>query len=126
MLHGRRRSCSSRTSPGGAHQARVPGPRGSHVHRPAPGSAISSCSRSSGRSTRCPSAGVRPGKELRVHRRKAMDNVLDLVTTDQMGHKLKMIVVSWVHSTANERYIEISATNEELGQLLVRITTTGG
>jgi hypothetical protein len=34
-----------------------------------------------------------------------------------------MIVISWVHTTSNERYIEISATNTKLGQLLVRITS---
>src|SRR4051794_27976095 len=90
---------------------------------PGPRSAISSCSRPPGRSTRY---RKRWGTCWDVHGRKTMDNVLDLVTTDQTGHKLKMIVVSWVHSTGNERYIEISATNEELGQLLVRITTTGG
>jgi len=55
-----------------------------------------------------------------------MENTLALVTTDQKIQKLKMIVVSWVHNTANHRYIEISATNQALGQLLVRITTTGG
>ena len=55
-----------------------------------------------------------------------MENTLALVTTDQKTQKLKMIVVSWVHNTANQRYIEISATNQALGQLLVRITTTGG
>ena len=55
-----------------------------------------------------------------------MNNTLALVTTDQKIQKLNMIVVSWVHNTANQRYIEISATNTELGQLLVRITTTGG
>jgi hypothetical protein len=55
-----------------------------------------------------------------------MNNTLALVTTDQNVQKLKMIVVSWVHNTANQRYIEISATNQALGQLLVRITTSGG
>jgi hypothetical protein len=55
-----------------------------------------------------------------------MDKVLALVTTDQNVQKLDMIVVSWVHNTGNQRYIEISASNQALGQLLVRITTTGG
>jgi hypothetical protein len=55
-----------------------------------------------------------------------MDNTLALVTTDQKIQKLKMIVVSWIHNTTNQRYIEISATNKDLGQLLVRITTSGG
>ncbi len=55
-----------------------------------------------------------------------MDNTLALVTTDQKIQKLKMIVVSWVHLATNQRYIEISATNKDLGQLLVRITTSGG
>lgn len=55
-----------------------------------------------------------------------MDKTLALVTTNQNVQKLDMIVISWVHNTVNERYIEISATNQALGQLLVRITTTGG
>src|SRR3989442_7508279 len=55
-----------------------------------------------------------------------MNKVLALVTTDENAQKLDMIVVSWVHTTANQRYIEISATNQTLGQLLVRITSTGG
>jgi hypothetical protein len=52
-----------------------------------------------------------------------MTNTLALVTTNQQSTKLKMIVVSWVHTTANDRYIEISATNSNLGQLLVRVTS---
>ena len=52
-----------------------------------------------------------------------MTNTLALFTTNQQVTKLKMIVVSWVHDTANQRYIEISATNRSLGQLLVRITS---
>jgi hypothetical protein len=52
-----------------------------------------------------------------------MTNTLALVTTNQQSTEFKMIVVSWVHNTANNRYIEISATNSNLGQLLVRITS---
>jgi hypothetical protein len=52
-----------------------------------------------------------------------MTNTLALVTTNQQSTEFKMIVVSWVHNTANNRYIEISATNDSLGQLLVRITS---
>ncbi len=52
-----------------------------------------------------------------------MTNTLALVTTNQQSTKLKMIVVSWVHNTANRRYIEISATNSKVGQLLVRVTS---
>jgi hypothetical protein len=52
-----------------------------------------------------------------------MTNTLVLITTDQQSTELKMIVVSWVHNTANQRYIEISAINSALGQLLVRITS---
>ncbi len=52
-----------------------------------------------------------------------MENTLALVTTTQQSTKFKMIVISWVHTTTNERYIEISATNTNLGQLLVRITS---
>jgi hypothetical protein len=52
-----------------------------------------------------------------------MENTLALVTTNQQSTKFKMIVISWVHTTTNERYIEISATNTTLGQLLVRITS---
>jgi len=55
-----------------------------------------------------------------------MNKVLALVTTDENAQKLDMIVVSWVYTTVNQRYIEISATNQTLGQLLVRITSTGG
>ena len=52
-----------------------------------------------------------------------MTNTLALVTTNQQSTKLEMIVVSWVHNTANRRYIEISATNSTVGQLLVRVTS---
>ena len=52
-----------------------------------------------------------------------MENTLALVTTNQQSTKFKMIVISWVHTTTNQRYIEISATNTKLGQLLVRITS---
>jgi len=52
-----------------------------------------------------------------------MTNTLALVTTNQQSTKFTMIVVSWVHTTANDRYIEISATNSNLGQLLVRVTS---
>lgn len=64
-------------------------------------------------------------REEALESRKTMDNTLALVTTDQKIQKLQMIVVSWVHDTTNQRYIEISATNSELGQLLVHITTSG-
>lgn len=55
-----------------------------------------------------------------------MDKILALVTTDQNVQKLDMIVISWVHITTNDRYIEISARNDAIGQLLVRIKTSGG
>ena len=45
-----------------------------------------------------------------------MNKVLALVTTDENAQKLDMIVVSWVYTTVNQRYIEISATNQTLGQ----------
>jgi hypothetical protein len=55
-----------------------------------------------------------------------MDKVLALVTTDQTAQKFDMIVVSWVHTSSGQRYIEISARPKDAGQqLLVRITTTG-
>ena len=54
-----------------------------------------------------------------------MNKILALVTTDQQAQKLDMIVVSWVHNSADQRYIEISATNQALGQLLVRIKSSG-
>ena len=44
-----------------------------------------------------------------------MTNTLALVTTNQQSTEFKMIVVSWVHNTANSRYIEISATNSTVG-----------
>ena len=52
-----------------------------------------------------------------------MTNTLALVTTSQQITKFEIIVVSWVHTTTDERYIEISATNSSLGQRLVRITS---
>ncbi len=54
-----------------------------------------------------------------------MNNTLALTTTDQKIQRLKMIEVSWVHDTADQRRIEISATNQALGQLQVEITTSG-
>jgi hypothetical protein len=50
-----------------------------------------------------------------------MTTTLALTTNDQQTTKFDIIVVSWVHTTTNERYIEISAQNSSLGQLLVRI-----
>ena len=55
-----------------------------------------------------------------------MNKTLALVTNGQVIQKLDMIVVSWVHNSINDRYIEISARNQEIGQLLVRIKTSGG
>ncbi len=52
-----------------------------------------------------------------------MTNILSLVTTDQQSTRLKMALVSWIHNTANQHSIEISATEESFGQLLVRITS---
>jgi hypothetical protein len=46
---------------------------------------------------------------------------LVLVTKDGQDTKFHILAVSWVHSTADTRYIEISATNSSLGQRLVRI-----
>lgn len=55
-----------------------------------------------------------------------MQRTLALVTKDNQAQKLNMIVISWVHNKVDDKYIEISATNAELGQRLVRIKTSGG
>ena len=54
-----------------------------------------------------------------------MQRTLALVTKDNKAQKLDMIVISWVHNKVDEKYIEISAKNAELGQRLVRIKTSG-
>jgi hypothetical protein len=53
--------------------------------------------------------------QLNKNRRDMMTNTLAFVATNQQSTKLEMIVVSWVHNTANSRYIEISATNSTVG-----------
>ena len=51
---------------------------------------------------------------------------LVLVTTDDTQHRLEMFVFSWVNSAANRHWlIEISARSAAVGQLLLRIKTTG-
>jgi hypothetical protein len=52
-----------------------------------------------------------------------MKTTLSLTTTDKQTTKFDIIVVSWVHTTPDERYIEISAQNSSLGQLLVTINS---
>jgi hypothetical protein len=47
-------------------------------------------------------------------------NTLALVTKNGQGTKFDITVVSWVQNKT-DRYIEISATNNSLGQRLVRI-----
>jgi hypothetical protein len=54
-----------------------------------------------------------------------MQRTLALVTKDDKVQKLEMIVISWIHNKVDDRYIEISAKNAELGQRLVRIKTSG-
>jgi hypothetical protein len=46
---------------------------------------------------------------------------LVLVTSDSQETRFDIRAVPWVHSTADTRYIEISAFNSSLGQRLVRI-----
>ena len=48
---------------------------------------------------------------------------LVLVTKGGQPTKFDIVVVSWVHSTADTRHIEISATNSSLGQVLVSIVS---
>ncbi len=52
---------------------------------------------------------------------------LVLTTTDDTQHRLEMFVFSWVNSTFANRHwlIEISARSAAVGQLLLRIKTTG-
>jgi hypothetical protein len=52
-----------------------------------------------------------------------MSSARDLVLVTKNGQETKFRIraVSWVHSTADTRYIEISAHNSSLGQRLVRI-----
>ena len=54
-----------------------------------------------------------------------MVSTLTLIDTAGKVENLEMLQISWVHDSSNERFIEILARNVALGQLQVRIKTSG-